>query len=93
MPRSATRIPQRLYRALVELDDGTRPIADLAREVAALAEEIGVPRPSYERVRVLVKEARSIRRGPSTAEVLLDISFRARPPDALLAHMVDDLPW
>lgn len=92
MPRAATRIPERLYRALVKLDDGTRSVADITRDLGELAVMIDVPRPSYERVRLLVHEARAVRRGPTTGEVLLDIAFKARPPSDFLDHLVDDLP-
>jgi len=40
-------------------------------------------------VRELVHELRGLKRdrGPTTTEILLDIVFRARPPDAFLDHI------
>lgn len=89
MPRSAARIPERLYRRLVKLDDATRPIAETYRELAAEAERLGLTRPSYERIRVLVHQSRRWRRvrGPSTTSVLIDVAFRVRPPEAVLDHL------
>ena len=59
-------------------------IAEINREVGAAAERLGLPRPSYERVRRLVHEARAIRAGPPTsAEVARDALLGVRPLLAL----------
>ena len=64
------------------------PIAEVNRRVGAEAERLGLPRPSYQRIRVLVHELRRRRRRqPTTASVLVDIAFRARPVTALLDHV------
>jgi hypothetical protein len=64
------------------------PIAEVCRRVGAEADRLGLTRPSYERIRVLVHETRRVRRlGPSTASVLFDVWMRTRPPDALLDHL------
>jgi hypothetical protein len=84
VPTIAPRISPRLINALVRLDDRTIPIAETNRRVGKEAARLGLPRPSYERMRELVHEARRIRRGPTTSSVLLDVAFRARPPDAVL---------
>jgi hypothetical protein len=78
-----------LLEALVRLDDRSIPIAEVNRRLGAEADRLGLPRPSYQRVRELVHEARLLRRRrePSTASVLLDIMFRVRPPDALVAQL------
>jgi hypothetical protein len=77
----------RLLETLVRSDDRSVPIAETCRRVGAEADRIGVARPSYERVRLLVHESRRIRRGPSTATVLADVALRARPPEAVLDHL------
>lgn len=87
MPRFAARIPDRLYRRLVKLDDRRVPIAETHRRLGAEAERLGLTRPSYERVRMLVHESRRWRSGPSTATVLVDVAFRVRPPDAIADHL------
>jgi hypothetical protein len=89
MGLSAARIDQRLHAQLAKLDDASLPIAEINRRLGAAADELGVMRPSYSRVRVLVHEQRRAhgRRGPSTARVLLEISTRTRPPEALLDHV------
>lgn len=85
----APRLSHRLLDAVVRLDDPSVPIAETYRQVAGEAERLGLRRPSYERIRVLVHESRRLRRrrGPTTASVLLDIAFRTRPPEALLDHV------
>jgi hypothetical protein len=87
VPTIAPRISPRLINALVHLDDRAIPIAETNRRVGEEAARLGLPRPSYERIRELVHEARRIRRGPTTSSVLLDVAFRARPPDAVLDHI------
>jgi hypothetical protein len=87
--RLAARIPDRLYRRLVKLDDSTVPIAETYRRLATEFERAGLTRPSYERVRVLVHRSRRWKRarGPSTASVLVDVAFRIRPPEAVLDQL------
>jgi hypothetical protein len=89
VPRLAARIPDRLYKRLLKLDDESVPIAETYRRVAAEAERLGLMRPSYERIRVLVHQSRRWRRsqGPSTASVVVDVSFRLRPPEAILDQL------
>jgi hypothetical protein len=89
MPRLAARVTDRLYERLVKLDDGSRPIAETYRRVAAEAERMGLTRPSYERIRVLVHQSRRWKRsrGPSTTSVLVDVAFRVRPPEAVLDQL------
>lgn len=94
MRRSAAHIPDRLYRRLDKLDDRTVPIAETYRRIATQAEEWGLARPSYERIRTLVHQSRRWKRarGPSTSTVLLDVTFRVRPPAAIVDHLAGDLP-
>jgi hypothetical protein len=89
MPSFAARVTERLYRRLIELDDDGVPVAETYRRVAAEAERMGLTRPSYERIRVLVHQSRRWHRsrGPSTTSVLVDVAFRVRPPEAVLDHV------
>jgi hypothetical protein len=77
----------RLLETLVRTDGPSVPIAETCRRVGSEADRIGLTRPSYERVRLLVHESRRIRRGPSTASVLADVALRVRPPEAVLDHL------
>jgi hypothetical protein len=88
----APRIDTRLVAAAERLDRPTTPIAETNRRVGRVAEELGLVRPSYEQVRLIVQAARRRGRQPTSADILLDIAFRARPPTALLEHLTDTLP-
>jgi hypothetical protein len=57
-----------------------------------IAEELGLVRPSYEQIRVIIKRARERGQQPSSADVLLDVAFRVRPPEALLQYLTGALP-
>jgi hypothetical protein len=91
MPLFAPRIPPRLLDALLRLDDPQLPFAEVNRRLGAEARRFRLPRPSYERVRVLLTTFRRLRRrGPSpptTAQVLLEIWLRRRSPLALADHL------
>lgn len=87
MPALAPRIRRELLEAVVRFDDRSRPIAETYRRVGAEADRLGFTRPSYQRIRELVHESRRIRRGPSTASVLVDVAFRLRPPEAVLDQL------
>jgi hypothetical protein len=62
-------------------------MAETNRRIGALAGDLGLPRPSYEQVRLLVKEHRRGRLRPTAGQILLEIAFRARPPEALLDYL------
>jgi hypothetical protein len=87
VPRFAARVSQELYDELVRADRRSVPIAEICRQVGRRADRLGLARPSYEQVRQLVHQARRIRREPTTAAVLADVAFRARPPEAILDHL------
>jgi hypothetical protein len=88
MAAFAPRISPQLLEALVRLDDRRVPIAEVNRRLGNEAEALGLARPSYQRIRVLIHAARRIRRNsPTTASVLVEVAFRARPPSAVLDHL------
>lgn len=83
----APRISYRLLEALARLDDRSVPIAETNRRLGAEAARLGLPRPSYQRVRELVHAHRRINRGPSTLRVLTEVALRARAPEEFLQHV------
>jgi hypothetical protein len=86
--RFAPRLSPRIVEAVVRLDDRRVPIAEVNRRVGLEAERLGLPRPSYQRVRELVHQSRRLQRvRPTTASVLIDVATRARPPEAFLDHV------
>jgi len=89
MPAAAPRIDTRLIVALHRLHDRRNPIAETHRRLGLVADHLSLPRPSYEQTRILVH---AIRRGEpryGPGELLLDIAFRVRPPEAILDLFVD----
>jgi hypothetical protein len=76
-----------LLAELERIDDGRLPIAEVNRRLGEWSERRGLRRPSYSRVRLLVHELRRQRSRPDTLEVLTDVAFRARPPEALLDQL------
>jgi hypothetical protein len=85
MVRSAARVNDRLLDAIVRLDDPKQPIAEIARRVARHAEQHGLTRPSYERLRQLIKEHRALRAGlgPSALELFLTDGMAGITPGLL----------
>jgi hypothetical protein len=92
MTAQAPRIDERLVGALSRLDDPTIPIAEVNRRVGFVAARLGLVKPSYQQVRVIVHELRRRERSPRLGEILLDIAFRVRPPSALEDYLSGTLP-
>ena len=49
-------------------------------------------RPSYEQIRSIINLARRRGRQPTAGDVLLEIAFRTRPPEALIDYLAGTLP-
>jgi hypothetical protein len=86
---AAPRIGPTLLAGLERLDDETVPIAEVNRRLGRLAGHLGLPRPSYEQVRVLVHEHRERGLAPTAGQVLLEVFLRTRPP----LDLVELLDW
>jgi hypothetical protein len=89
MASFAPRVDSRLVAAVTRLDDGNAPVAEIHRRVGAVAGHLGLAQPSYQCVRLLVREIRAGRAVPGMGDVVLDIAFRNKPPDALLDYLSD----
>jgi hypothetical protein len=87
----APRIPRRLLDEIERQSRRKVPIAEMNRCVGRAAAEMGLYRPSYEQVRVLVHTARRLRRQPPArvSTVAVDVAFRVRPPEALLRPLFE----
>jgi hypothetical protein len=83
----APRISPRLRSEVERLAGKPFSSAEICREVGETAERLGFRRPSYEQVRALVRETRRRPRTATTGEVLLDVAFRVRHPDAFIEHV------
>jgi hypothetical protein len=83
----APRISPRLRSEIERLAAKPYSSAEICREVGGAAQRLGLHQPSYEQVRTLVRELRRRPRKATTGEVLLDIAFRVRHPDAFIEHV------
>jgi hypothetical protein len=84
MAPQAPRIGPTLLAGIERLDDDSLPIAEVNRRVGTLASHLGLTRPSYEQIRVLVHEHRRRALAPTAGQILLEVAARSRPPEALL---------
>ena len=84
MYAAAPRLDPRLLRAVVRLDDPSVPIAKIYRRSRKHAARLGIPRPSYECVRLLIHDARSERaRRRANRETLIRVALYLDGPEAL----------
>jgi hypothetical protein len=84
LTRCGPRIDQRLVAAIARLDDPTLPIAETNRRLGVVAAGLGLLRPSYHQVRVIVHELRAQKRSSRPGEVLLEIAYGMRTQDQIL---------
>jgi len=87
----APRIDSRLVAALVRIDDPKRPIAETNRRLGRVARELGLPKPSYEQVRVIVHAIRRGKHEPGVGSLLLDLAFRTRSVEAVVDLLIDTI--
>jgi hypothetical protein len=80
------RISPKLLAAIARLDDESLPIAETWRRVGRRADRLGFPRPSYDRIRVLVHRLRLRRRGREPADAVVAVAVRVRPPRIRVAR-------
>ena len=84
MVRIAPRLSPRLLDVIERLACRRVPNAEINRLVGAEAERLGVARPSYQRLRTLVHEARQLNGGRMSAgTILLDVATQVRSPWAV----------
>jgi hypothetical protein len=82
--QQAPRIDRRLIRTLGRLDDPSRPIAETYRRACAVAAELGLVRPSYEQIRVLVHNERRLKEaGARQRDRLWKVYVGRLPPTAI----------
>jgi hypothetical protein len=64
-------------------------MAETYRRIRALSAELGVPRPSYERVRVHLRAVRSRRaRQAEARELVFQLAYNTRRADQVLADLL-----
>ena len=83
----APRISNRPVREIERLADRPYRSAEIYPLVGKPLRSSDIAGPSYDQVRLLVRQRRRAPKRVSTAEVLLDIGLRARHPNALVEHV------
>ena len=58
MTATSPRLDRRLREAARSLDDTSAPFAETWRKVGRAAEELGLPRPGYDTIRLIVRDHR-----------------------------------
>jgi hypothetical protein len=89
MYSAAPRIERRFLKGVAKLDDRSEPIAETYRRTRDLAAQMGVPRPSYERVRLHLHAAR--RREEErrrTRELILQLAYNTRPANEVVPELL-----
>jgi hypothetical protein len=86
---AAPRVEERFLEYVVELDDRSLPMAETYRRVRMIAAQMGIPRPSYERVRLHLRATRL--RGDErkrARDLALELAFNSRRADLVVADLL-----
>jgi hypothetical protein len=93
MPAFAARLSPQLERELARLVREGLSAAEITRRIGDAAQQQGLARPSYARVRQLVLQQPVARPAePSWGELLLDVDLRRRSPHVLIQKWTGTLP-
>jgi hypothetical protein len=78
------RLEPDFLAAIARIDDRSLPVAETYRRTREIAAQLGIPRPSYERVR---QHVRAVRRAEETLrlrrDIFIDVSLHHRPVEDL----------
>lgn len=90
MYAAAPRVQRRFLDGAAKLDDRSQPVAETYRRLRALADQMGVPRPSYERVRRHLRVTRRQRAHQKRArDLVFELAYNTRRADDVLADLLD----
>jgi hypothetical protein len=86
---AAPRVERQFLKRLAKLDDRTVPMAETYRRARDLAQQMGITRPSYERVRLHLHAARAREEEHRrTRELIFQLAYNTRPADQVLAELL-----
>jgi hypothetical protein len=86
---AAPRVERKFLKRVAKLDDRSLPMAETYRRARDLALQMGIPRPSYERIRQHLHAAR--RREEErrrTRELILHLAYNTRPADQVVRELM-----
>jgi len=84
------RLERRFLDGVSRLDDPTVPVAETYRRTRDLATQMGIPRPSYERLRLHLRAHR--RREDErrrTRDLVFQLAYNTRPADAVVHDLLN----
>ena len=85
----APRVERRFLDRAAQLDDRSVPIAETYRRVRDLAEQMGIPRPSYERLRLHLRATRRREEDRTrTRDLVLQLAYNTRPANVVVPELL-----
>jgi hypothetical protein len=86
----APRVERRFLDRLAKLDDRSEPIAETYRRARDLAAQMGIPRPSYERVRLHLRSTRGRESDRKKAlRLAFELAYNTRRADQVVADLLE----
>ena len=83
------RVERVFLDRVTKLDDPSEPIAETYRRIRPLANEQGIPRPSYERIRVHLRAKRRREEERERARALvLELAYNTRKADDVVVDLL-----
>lgn len=90
MYAAGPRVEKELLDGAAKLDDRSEPMAETYRRLRALAAQMGVPRPSYERMRVHLRaERKRTQERTAVRELVFQLAYNTRRADLVIADLLD----
>jgi len=84
------RLDRRFLDAVTQLDDRSVPIAETYRRIRDLATQMGVPRPSYERVRLHLRATRMSNNERRRArDLVFELAYNTRAADDVFQDLLE----
>ena len=83
------RVERRFLDHVTHFDDRSQPMAETYRRIRATAAQMGIPRPSYERVRMHLRSTRLSQDERTQARTLVfQLAYNTRPADEVVADLL-----
>jgi uncharacterized protein (DUF2384 family) len=84
------RVERRFLERVAKIDDRSLPMAETYRRIRALADEMGIPRPSYERVRRHLRETRlSHDERKRVRRLIFELAYNTRRAEYVMQDLLE----
>ena len=89
MYAAGPRVERRFLKRVAKLDDRSVPMAETYRRARDLARQMGIPRPSYERIRLHLHATRRRDEGKQrTRDLVVQLAYNTRPADQVVSELL-----